>query len=524
MPRRAKASVLLALSAAACLPSGEAAPPPPSEPGGTPVVPTGIVKVARVTGGTPPGETLPNPNATDARYAVWGTDLGILWDAGGGECLVAFGDTYGKGWGGSGGGPRENSDWRSNVLGMTRDKNPADGLILDAMVTDRPGHAKELLPGKKVWEDEETVIPTTGVSVGARQFLHYMSVNYWPPNRPWLTNHAGLAYSDDRGRTWTRSPTAVWPNDSHNRNGFQMGAFVKHGGHVYLFGTPAGRQGPVRLARVPQNKVLDKAAYAYWNGTSFRAGDEAGAQPIVPGPVSELSVAYNRRFKRWLMVYLAPQRDALVLRDAPALTGPWTGEKILIRGAKHPSLYGGYIHPWFNDGTDLYFTMSEWGPYNVFWMRARLAPAHAANLLTDGGFEEDAPGESIGAPWRLEGGGGRDRNKGLAHTGKNNAFLRGNVSGLSTVSQTVAVSPGGNYRLSAWVRTSADLRDGYLGVRTPDGRVLRETKFARLDPYTKVTLDIAAGSHALLEIFVGLRVRNNQDTWVQTDDLSLVPR
>src|SRR5437660_1875943 len=41
-------------------------------------------------------------NATEARYAVKGTDLGILWADQRGQILVAFGNTFGAGWAGPG--------------------------------------------------------------------------------------------------------------------------------------------------------------------------------------------------------------------------------------------------------------------------------------------------------------------------------------------------------------------------------------------------------------------------------------
>src|SRR5687768_5465664 len=46
-------------------------------------------------------------SATDTRWAVTGTDLGIMWDNGSGEILTAFGDTFGD-WNGPGGG---GGDW-----------------------------------------------------------------------------------------------------------------------------------------------------------------------------------------------------------------------------------------------------------------------------------------------------------------------------------------------------------------------------------------------------------------------------
>jgi hypothetical protein len=111
------------------------------------------------------------------------------------------------------------------------------------------------------------------------------------------------------------------------------------------------------------------------------------------------------------MSYLDESRSAVVLRHASAPTGPWSGERVLAHGSEFPGLYGAYIHPWSTE-TDLYFTMSQWGPYNVFLMHAPLAaPDPAPSLLSDGGFEEQrdsavaAPsstmqGSSLGPPGR----------------------------------------------------------------------------------------------------------------------------
>ena len=75
---------------------------------------TNYTKVARVTGATPSGETIPNPNHTDTNYLVLACDLGIMWPTGGNEIMAAFGDTYGVGWVGYGHGAGSDSpsaDW-----------------------------------------------------------------------------------------------------------------------------------------------------------------------------------------------------------------------------------------------------------------------------------------------------------------------------------------------------------------------------------------------------------------------------
>ncbi len=333
------------------------------------VIPVQAVRVARVTGATPPGEHLPNPNRTDLRDEVFGTDLGILWVAGDGRVMVAFGDTYGHKWGGAGGGP-PGADWRSNTLAVSTDADPAHGLVM-TMIHDKAKHAGELVSSPK--DDREvTLIPTGGVSVGSRQYVRFMSVHHWGRPGLWQTNLAALAYSDDDGKTWTRPAAPVWKNTAQWDDPFQQGAFVKSGGYVYLFGTPNGRSGAVSLARVSGPRLLDKEAYQYWDGRGWRTGLESAAVPVVKGPAGEVSVAYNSFFRRWLMVSLDMARNAIMLRSAAALTGPWSAPQTLVDGASFPVLYGGFIDPLHNDGQDLYFTMSQWWSYNVFWMHSRL--------------------------------------------------------------------------------------------------------------------------------------------------------
>jgi hypothetical protein len=339
------------------------------------VSPDSVMKIARVTGAALPGETLPSPNDTDRKDALLGTDLGILWDGGDGEIRIAFGDTYGKGWNGNGAGP-DQADWRSNTLALSRDADPDAGLAFTRMIWDTPGHAKELMHAGRNAQ-EWTVIPTAGVSVNSRQFLHYMSVRHWGAPGYWDTNEGGLAYSDDGGASWTRPSAPLWPNTPAGDSKFQQGAFAKLGDDVYLFGTPNGRHGDAFLAKVPSSALLDGGAYQYWDGSVWRTGGEAAARPVVRGPIAELSVAYNSYFHRWLMVTLDEDRHALVLRDAPALVGPWTEKKVLASAQDYPALYGGYIDPIHNSGPNLYFTLSQWTPYNVFWMRCVLSGGDA---------------------------------------------------------------------------------------------------------------------------------------------------
>ena len=58
-------------------------------------------EVASLIAGQGPGDV----NQTAARFAVHATDLGVMWRDNRGRVAIAFGDTYGAGWGGHGAGP-----------------------------------------------------------------------------------------------------------------------------------------------------------------------------------------------------------------------------------------------------------------------------------------------------------------------------------------------------------------------------------------------------------------------------------
>lgn len=327
-----------------------------SRPGARPrLTLTDVEVLGRITG---PGGV----NDTGARWNVHATDLGHFIQHRGRLHLV-FGDTFGPG--GFGG-----RDWRSNVMAVA---SPGEiRLPFDQMISDRPGHAAELIPSKKVDGLEKTVIPTFGTAVGGRLFLHYMSVRTWQGPGRWVVNHSGLAFSDDGGRTWTVDRGMTWPGGSN----FAQVAFVKHEGFVYLFGIPEGRFGPVQLARVRPRALLNPRAYRYWNGQRWTP-DPAAAATVVPAPVGELSVVWSRRHQQWLMLYLDEPRKGIVLRTAPSLTGPWSEPELVVSAADYPALYAPFIVPGSPRGDELRFTMSQWGPYNVYVLRARITPLPA---------------------------------------------------------------------------------------------------------------------------------------------------
>lgn len=312
-----------------------------------------------VTGGYPPD--------TCGRFSVCGTDLGISWDSGQGSTLIMFGDTYSMPNQQPGG-----TDWRCNVIGMSQDRNLRDGLNIHWMAQDRDRHARQVIP-RDSRVPEVTVIPTSGISVGARQFATYMSVKSWDTPGRWTTNYAGIAYSDDYGATWYKPDNARWNNTAANDQNWQMCALTRAGEYVYLFGTRAGRYGPVKLARVPETKVLDLSAHEQWDGNAGKwVKNPPAATEVIPRDVGELSVMWHEPTKQWFAGYSDDANGAISVRTAPELTGPWSEPTHIVTGAQWPGLYGCFWHPWSAELDTPYFVMSQWGPYQSVLFRLHL--------------------------------------------------------------------------------------------------------------------------------------------------------
>lgn len=138
-------------------------------------------------------------------------------------------------------------------------------------------------------------------------------------------------------------------------------------------------------------------------------------------------------------------------------------------------------------------------------------PPAGTNVVTNGGFESGI------APWACQGNCGRDGG-GLSRSGVGNGWIR-NGSGWNDIHQRVNVNANRNYRVTGWIRTSANNTDGYFGVRSTGGAVVGERKYGRFDGYTMIQFDVNTGGNTQLDVYAGLWA--NGDTWAQVDDISV---
>jgi S-formylglutathione hydrolase FrmB len=138
-------------------------------------------------------------------------------------------------------------------------------------------------------------------------------------------------------------------------------------------------------------------------------------------------------------------------------------------------------------------------------------PPPPSNPVVNGGFESGM------APWTCLGQCGRDGG-GFARSGVGNGWVR-NTSGWNDLHQTISVAANRTYRVTAWVRTSANNTAGYVGLRTLGGQVVGERGYGNLPGYTLLSVDVATGASTSLVLYAGLWA--NGDTWAQVDDVSV---
>jgi len=367
---------------AAVVPPPQPPPPAPApQPAPAPPVAPGTSIVGWVTGPE-------SPNNTAGRFAITGTDLGIMLDNGdpvNRQVLMAFGDTYGYC-------SVRGQQWRYNVLLRSRDGALANTIAVpDGRMADRysgaplwaPGLAKQIISSIRFARDERGIIPTAGIAVGGKQYVNFMSIRSWDADGRWTTNFSAIAVSPDNGERWGVYPDSVRPAAPgvveraqyvRGHENFQQGAFLKPGPgdpYVYSFGTPAGRSGPAYVARVSPAALPDLRRYEYWDGNAWVPGDPGTAVPVIPGPVSEMSAQYNTYLNQYLVIYGNGLND-IVIRTAPAPQGPWSPERLVVRSMDIPGgIYAPYLHPW-STGKELYFTLSLWSAYNVMLMKTVL--------------------------------------------------------------------------------------------------------------------------------------------------------
>lgn len=302
--------------------------------------------------------------ATNTRWQVAGTDLGIPYVLENGSIGYLFGDTFNTAR------PEvANNGWRSPVM-LRSNVHPAapGGIVFDSAAKVEGNFAKGILdfvaygdPKGEHWPDHEiTCIPNDGVSFPetGRQVISFQSINRW--REPWRSRYVSLAYSDN-GNDFVRVPHLAWWNTESNTNAFQMWTMQRDGEWVYVFSVRSGRQcGPMMLQRVHWQHMFDQQHYQGWGWNGKDWGWGRSCTPILEGSFGEPSVR-KLADGAWAMCYLNAKTGNIVSRTASGPDRVWSDEKIQVTSKQEPNLYGGFIHPWSRRGANnLHIMVSRW--------------------------------------------------------------------------------------------------------------------------------------------------------------------
>jgi hypothetical protein len=132
--------------------------------------------------------------------------------------------------------------------------------------------------------------------------------------------------------------------------------------------------------------------------------------------------------------------------------------------------------------------------------------------------------------WWFAGNAGLDYDKNLEHNGKGNGWVR-NTSGWNAINNWLNVQSNKKCTVSAWLRTSDTLTDGYMSVRRLNsdgnpGNIINEIKLVgagKPNPqnknYNRYSFNFNSGTDSKLLFYVGLW-GNGKDSWIQVDDVA----
>ena len=146
---------------------------------------------------------------------------------------------------------------------------------------------------------------------------------------------------------------------------------VIHGGYAYIFALYEVGSRPALLTRIPLaglNEPRQNLEYLAADNTWQKGFDPEKAKHVMETASAEMSVRWHPDLGKWVAVLLDPGgfSDKVLLRDAPSLTGPWSGGEVIYHipevqptYAHHDRdtfCYAAKEHPEFEDPGSLVFT------------------------------------------------------------------------------------------------------------------------------------------------------------------------
>jgi len=344
------------------------------------VVPGSTKKVSQLTGDLDRALKKPTLSQTTRRFGIVGTDLGSSFEHKG-NLYFLFGDTLGQ-------------PGALDAIGWTGSRDP-EKIALD-FHSGRGG--RWLPPSVPGIKQAGLEIPSGGISIGGTMFVVFTTDH----TEAKAMGRSVLASSKDDGRTFKVLYEL-------SRDKFINVSFVSRDGWLYLFGSGDYRKSSVCLARVKPSELSDRMHIEYFSGASdgqprWSAREADAVTLFQHDVVGELSVSYLAPLAQYIMLYNSSEPRGIVMRSAPALTGPWTPGGVLFDASRDQgdapfihivsrsgrgdalgdpnredlsgAAYGPFIMERYTncsgDRCRLYYTMSTWNPYQVMVMQSEV--------------------------------------------------------------------------------------------------------------------------------------------------------
>ena len=201
-----------------------------------------------------------------------------------------------------------------------------------------------------------------------------LCIRHAPQKNPWAmdfatcgTDLAKLSHLNRDPQQWS---VKIYPLVPDGVKAYPSASAVVDGSYAYLFAQYESGTRPLLATRIPLSGLSNPKQHLEYltkAGAWDNGFDPLNAKEVMEKGSSELSVRYHPDLKQWLAVMFAPEgfSSKILLRTAPALTGPWTSGQVIYSVPemqldkpgydKDTFCYAAKEHPEFESG-DLVFT------------------------------------------------------------------------------------------------------------------------------------------------------------------------
>ncbi|MBQ4279155.1 MAG: DUF4185 domain-containing protein [Rikenellaceae bacterium] len=219
-----------------------------------------------------------------------------------------------------------------NAIAITDAEDINGAVSIASFVKSEGALAPIMAPG----DGETSIVPNAAFTLNGKTYLHYYAkTGDGTDANKWTASSAGFLVSEDDGKTWTKS-AGTWSGTGC----FVEAGFCQKDNYIYMAGSKAGRGGSgdmwlnMYVARSnASSDITDPTQWEYFDGTAWQSGNEQVCNIktccITVGCAGEPALVYNPKFNRFMMIYRSNVHGGIVYRDADAVDGYWSGEKIL---------------------------------------------------------------------------------------------------------------------------------------------------------------------------------------------------